>query len=78
MSRHEKNIQAMRDNPRDWTIDQLEAIAGRADLTIRKSGGSHVVFQKAGCPFELSVPARKPIKPVYITKFLELLDWRAK
>jgi hypothetical protein len=73
-----KNIQATRDNPRDWTIDQLEAVASRVGLTIRKSGGSHVVFQKTGCPIELSVPARKPIKPVYITKFLELLDWRAK
>jgi hypothetical protein len=76
MSSHEKALKKMRDNPRDWQIAQLEAIAGKAGLTIRKSGGSHVVFQKNGCPVELSVPAHKPIKPIYITRFLALLAWR--
>jgi hypothetical protein len=66
----------MRDNPRNWKIAQLEAIAAKSGLTVRKSGGSHVVFQKNSCPFELSVPAHKPIKPIYITRFLALLDWR--
>ncbi len=76
MGSYEKTLKKMRDNPRDWQIVQLEAIAGKAGLTIRKSGGSHVVFQKNGCPFELSVPAHKPIKPIYIMRFLALLAWR--
>jgi hypothetical protein len=66
----------MRRNPRDWRIEELEAVAVRAGLMVRKLGGSHVVFQREGCPLEVSVPAHKPIKPVYLTQFLALLDWR--
>jgi len=76
MSKYEKIISAMRNNPRDWQIEQLEGLACRFGITVRKSGGSHVVFQRKDCPLELSVPAHKPIKPVYIMKFLELIDWR--
>lgn len=74
MSKADKLIEQMRANPRDWRIEQLETIANARGLTVRKSGGSHVIFQKDGSPVSLSVPARKPIKPVYIRHFLELLD----
>jgi len=76
MSKYEKALIAMRNNPQDWRIEQLEAVAAHAGLTIRKPGGSHVIFQRSGCPLEVSVPARRPIKPVYVTQFLVLIDWR--
>ncbi len=76
VSKHEKIVMAMRNNPRDWRIGQLEAVAAHAGLTIRKPGGSHVIFQRDGCPLEVSVPAKKPIKPVYVTQFLAMIDWR--
>lgn len=65
----------MRNNPRDWRIEQIEAMARHAGLKVRKSGGSHVVFQRDGCPIEVTVPARKPIKAVYVMQFLEVIDW---
>lgn len=71
MSKAEKLLEKMRTNPRDWRIEDLEAIALRVGLTIRKPSGSHVIFQKEGIPFSVSVPAHKPI---YIQRFIELLD----
>ena len=74
MTSAEKLLTRMRNNPRDWQIGQLETVARRYGLTVRKPNGSHVIFQKAGCPLEVSVPAHKPIKPVYIRQFLALID----
>jgi predicted RNA binding protein YcfA (HicA-like mRNA interferase family) len=36
--------------------------------------GSHAIFQHPASAIALSVPARKPIKPVYVRKFLQLID----
>jgi hypothetical protein len=42
-------------------------------LKARKNGGSHVVIQRDGCPLEVCVPARKPIKAVYVLQLLALI-----
>jgi predicted RNA binding protein YcfA (HicA-like mRNA interferase family) len=39
-----------------------------------KPGGSHVVFEHPRLAEALSVPARRPIKPVYIRRFVALID----
>ena len=75
MGKHEKTIAAMRNNPRDRRIEQIEAVAGHIGVKVRKPGGSHVVFQREGCPLAVSVPARKPIKALYVVMFLALIDW---
>ncbi len=64
----------MRANPRDWRIAQLELVARRFGLNVRKSGGSHVVFEHPDLMEALSVPARRPIKPIYVQRFVRLLD----
>jgi predicted RNA binding protein YcfA (HicA-like mRNA interferase family) len=74
MSKADKTILKMRDNPRDWTIDSLEIIAKRLGIQVRKSGGSHVVFMHEDSDLVVTVPSRRPIKPVYIQQFLALLD----
>lgn len=63
----------MHENPRDWRIEQLEVIAQHFGMIVRKGGGSHVVFDHPRMVELLSVPAHRPIKPVYIKKFLTLL-----
>ncbi|MND04623.1 hypothetical protein D3C83_249830 [compost metagenome] len=37
-------------------------------------GGSHVIFSAHGVREIVSVPAKRPIKPVYIKRFLTLID----
>lgn len=64
----------MRNNPRDWRIEQLEAIALGYGVNVRKSGGSHVVFDHPSWVELLCVPARRPIKPIYVIKFLDLIE----
>ncbi|MGD9826816.1 type II toxin-antitoxin system HicA family toxin [Desulfobacter sp.] len=64
----------MKANPRDWRIDNLETIAGYYGLDIRKSGGSHVVFGHKQSNIVVTVPAHKPIKPVYIRQFILLVE----
>ena len=68
-----KILSAMRSNPLDWTIRDLQVIAARHGVSWRDTGGSHCIFIR---PDErtLSVPARRPIKPIYIRKFVELID----
>ncbi len=63
----------MRANPRDWRIDDLKAIAERVGIHYRQPGTSHVTFRFSNGS-KITVPAHKPIKPVYIKQFLELLD----
>jgi hypothetical protein len=74
MARTDKTLEAMRSNPRDWRIGSLEAVAARYRVNIRKPGGSHVVFEHPAVAEALSVPARRPIKPVYVRRFVRFID----
>ncbi len=42
-------------------------------LDYRQPGASHVVFSFPGFD-PLSVPAKKPIKPIYVRLFVKLID----
>lgn len=64
----------MRATPKDWRITDLETVAAAFGVNVRKSGGSHVVFWRPGVVEALSVPARRPIKPVYVRRFVSLID----
>lgn len=39
-----KTIKKMRENSHDWRIEQLESVAAHYCINVRKTGGSHVVF----------------------------------
>ncbi len=74
MARADKTLAAMRNNPRDWRIASLEAVAAGAGVNVRKTGGSHVVFEHPDVIEALSVPARRPIKPIYVRRFVRFID----
>jgi hypothetical protein len=74
MGTADKILAKMRRNPRDWRIEDLIAIAGAYNLTVRRPRGSHVIFSFPGIAADASVPGSRPIKPVYIRHFLALLD----
>lgn len=73
MSKFDKLIIKMRTNARDWRIDDLKAIAERVGVDYRQPGTSHVTFRLPNGS-KVTVPAHKPIKPIYIKLFLELLE----
>lgn len=74
MANASKFIQKMRQNPINWRIEQFETIARAMNITVRKTGGSHVIFEHKKWYESLSVPAHRPIKPIYVKKFLKLLE----
>ncbi|ABA59195.1 type II toxin-antitoxin system HicA family toxin [Nitrosococcus oceani] len=74
MSKAEKLLAKMRTNPRGWRIDELETVAKRFGIDVRKTGGSHFVFLHPDSELAVTIPFKRPIKPVYVTQFLALLD----
>ncbi|MGH8478705.1 MAG: type II toxin-antitoxin system HicA family toxin [Gammaproteobacteria bacterium] len=74
MPKTDKTLTRMRNNPRDWRIESLETVAARFGITVRKPAGSHVVFQHDASVISVTVPAHRPIKPVYVKQFLALID----
>jgi hypothetical protein len=73
MTKREKLLARMRENPRDWSIDDLKVLAKHFNVDWRQPGTSHVTFTAMG-QIPVTVPALKPVKPIYIKKFLALLE----
>ena len=59
----------MRNNLRDWRIEDLKSVADRFNISYRQPGPSHVTFRSA-TGLKLTVPAKKPIKAIYIKQFI--------
>jgi hypothetical protein len=72
-----KRLENMRQNPRsDWKIADVEALYKEFDILCKpvSGGGSHY---KIGHPFmanKLTIPFKKPIKPVYIRQLIAFVD----
>jgi hypothetical protein len=74
MSASKKLLAKMSHNPMGWQISDIETIAKKYGIKIRKGGGSHVTFSHLSLHAILTIPARKPVKPIYIKKFLKMLE----
>ena len=66
----------MRSNPKaDWQIGDVEKACLEVGLTcIKPKGGSHYKVGAASGGKRYTIPARRPIKPIYIIKLVEFLD----
>jgi hypothetical protein len=65
----------MRANPRDWRIADVEKLCsafGVACSPPRK--GSHYKVSHGAQPMILTIPAHRPIKPVYIRDLVRFVD----
>lgn len=67
-----KLLEAMHRNPLDWRLEQLQTVARQYGIDWRHEGSSHCIFILANGT-TLPVPARRPIKPIYIKKFVALV-----
>jgi hypothetical protein len=69
MSDADKLLERMHRNPRgDWRINDVERLCWNNGLECEppRGGGSHYKVSDPHGSFSLTVPARRPIKPVYI------------
>ena len=73
MTKFEKTLNLMRTNPRDWRIDDIKKIAKRLGISFRQPSTSHVTFRFPDGT-KLTIPSHKPIKPIYIKQFINLID----
>jgi predicted RNA binding protein YcfA (HicA-like mRNA interferase family) len=73
MSKHEKILAQMKSNGQDWRIDSLKTLAQQHGITWREPSGSHTVFRHQNGQ-KLSVPAKRPIKAIYIKQFVKLVE----
>jgi hypothetical protein len=71
-----KLIEAMRNNPAgDWSMSDIQRVCdGLGWKCLPPSGGSHWKVVAPGSMTILTVPARRPIKPIYIRKLIALVD----
>jgi len=75
VSAAEKLLVAMRANPRDWTISDIERVCRLHDISCSApKRGSHYKLMHRAIRGILTVPAHKPIKSIYIRLLLEMID----
>ena len=69
-----KTFRKMKNNPKgDFSINDVAAVARWAGVALEKpSSGSH--FYLVHPEGSLSIPARRPIKPVYIKRFVSIIS----
>ena len=70
-------LERMRANPRaDWKIADIEAVCREygIECSPSRSGSSHYKVKHRSVPEVLTVPFKRPIKPVYIRKLVEMID----
>lgn len=77
MSKVDKILKKMRQNPKsDWVMHDIEVVAVHFGLLLRSpsGGSSHVKVKDPRSGKSITVPAKRPIKPVYIGLLLEFLE----
>ncbi|WP_260596683.1 type II toxin-antitoxin system HicA family toxin [Sphingomonas endolithica] len=65
----------MRSNPRDWRIDDIAAVCngfGIACTPPRK--GSNYKVKHVDMAEILTIPAHRPIKPIYVRELVRFID----
>lgn len=77
MIKADKLLAQMRQNPAaDWTIGDIARVCGGLGWQCLppSGGGSHWKVTAPGMEPILTVPARRPIKPVYIRQLLAMIE----
>jgi predicted RNA binding protein YcfA (HicA-like mRNA interferase family) len=72
MSKYEKLLEKLRNNPKDVDFKILKKLLEDNGYIAFNSGGSHWVFRKTNCD-SITIPYKKPIKIIYVKKVLELI-----
>lgn len=71
-----ERLSRMRPNPvANWTMRDVEAVcAEHGIICAPPSGGSHFKISHPSRPEILTIPYRRPIKPVYIRKLVRFIE----
>lgn len=72
MSKKDKLIKAMKNNPKNIPFEDIKKLLEDHGYVYHNSGGSHFVFRKDNMA-SIVIPYRKPIKAIYVKHVLEIL-----
>lgn len=71
----DKLLESMRNNPRDWSLGDIEKVCRMWGIVCSApKRGSHYKLYHPQIAGILTIPARKPIKPIYIRLLLQMVD----
>jgi hypothetical protein len=75
VARGEKLLERMRANPRDWRIEDVKTLCAAFALDLDSpKGGSHYGIKDPSQLYRLTIPFRRPIKPIYVRKLVRYVD----
>lgn len=76
MNRAAKRLDGMRRNPHgDWTIKDVQSVCDDEGINCTApTRGDHYKISHSSQIEILTVPAKRPIKPVYIRRLLAFID----
>ena len=74
MSKIEKLIEKLRNNPRDANIAMIRKILDKFELEYVWGKGDHLNVKHPNIDYILTIPAHKPIKPIYIIKLIKMIN----
>ncbi|WP_299439162.1 hypothetical protein [uncultured Rhodospira sp.] len=72
-----KHFRKMKDQPSaDWTIADVQAVCRAYDIEVvpPRGGGSHFKIRHPSQAHILTIPARRPIKAVYIRRLVSFIE----
>jgi hypothetical protein len=72
-----KRLERMRSNPAaNWTIGDVEAVCREHAILCEpaRGGGSHYKVAHPDVREKLTIPSKRPIKPVYIRRLVAFID----
>jgi len=72
-----KRLEDMRNKPRgDWRIEDVETLCREHGIlcSAPRGGGSHYKVAHPRMAEKLTIPYKRPIKPVYIRKLIAFID----
>ena len=65
----------MRDNPRDWDIGDIGVVCRHFGITFTApKRGSHYKARHPAMAEILTIPAHRPINPVYVRRLVAMID----
>jgi predicted RNA binding protein YcfA (HicA-like mRNA interferase family) len=75
MSKRDKLLQRLRNNPKNVTFDELVTLLGQYGILLERVRGSHHVFNTeiGDKTYTLTIPYHRPLKAVYIKNALDLI-----
>lgn len=73
MSQKEKLLEAMKNNPKNISFNDIKKLLEDNGYEAHNNGSSHFVFRKDGYG-HIVIPYHKPIKAIYVKQVLEILE----